>query len=113
MSEYLQIVDSKVEKRCGSVDIRNDPYRSFKNIHSKATLALYKECTVLEGDFGMSMIMGKNLTDDDFPVFENIKEITGSILIYQVNGLTSLGKMFPNLRIIGGHSLIMNYALVI
>ena len=61
----------------------------------------------------MSMIMGKNLTDKDFPIFDNIREITGSMLIYQVNGLTSLGKMFPNLRIIGGHSLIMNYALVI
>lgn len=27
--------------------------------------------------------------------------------------MTSLGKMFPNLRVIGGHSLIMNYALVV
>ncbi|KAI6214772.1 Protein kinase domain containing protein [Aphelenchoides besseyi] len=29
------------------------------------------------------------------------------------SGLTSLGRIFPNLRIIGGDSLIMNYALVI
>lgn len=29
------------------------------------------------------------------------------------SGLFSLGKIFPNLRVIGGNPLIMNYALII
>lgn len=66
------------------------------------------------------------IEDEHFPVFENLREITGSLLVYSVKyiiflaikklffrGLTSLGKCFPNLRVLGGHSLIMNYALVI
>ncbi|KAE9552632.1 hypothetical protein FO519_004145 [Halicephalobus sp. NKZ332] len=61
----------------------------------------------------MSMMLSENNTDEQFPVFENLREITGSVLIFGVRGLTTLGRIFPSLRIIGGQSLIMNYALVI
>ena len=83
-----------------------------RNIHTSSRFR-YKECTILEGDFTISMITQLNVTNDMFPVFTNLREITGSILVFQIRGLESLGAMFPNLRIIGGHSLIMNYALVI
>uniref|UniRef100_A0AC34Q5S6 Receptor protein-tyrosine kinase n=1 Tax=Panagrolaimus sp. JU765 TaxID=591449 RepID=A0AC34Q5S6_9BILA len=105
--------ETRVEKRCGSIDIRNEPNAGFFRRNSSSTYSLYKDCTILDGDFTMSMIIRKNYTDDEFPVFNELREITGCILIFQVNGLTTLGKMFPNLRVIGGHSLIMNYALVI
>nr|CAD2140949.1 unnamed protein product [Meloidogyne enterolobii] len=109
------------EVRCGSVDIRNDPRNAFhqprRNMKTdedgKERKLKYRECTILEGDFTISMITRSNLTDDLFPVFENLREITGSILVFQIRGLTSLGRIFPNLRVIGGHSLIMNYALVV
>jgi len=61
----------------------------------------------------MSMMTSENNTDDQFPVFQGLREITGSVLIFSIHGLTTLGKIFPNLRIIGGQSLVMNYALVI
>uniref|UniRef100_A0A914L2Q9 Fibronectin type-III domain-containing protein n=1 Tax=Meloidogyne incognita TaxID=6306 RepID=A0A914L2Q9_MELIC len=104
-----------------SVDIRNDPRNAFhqprRNMKTdedgKERKLKYRECTILEGDFTISMITRSNLTDDLFPVFENLREITGSILVFQIRGLTSLGRIFPNLRVIGGHSLIMNYALVV
>ena len=61
----------------------------------------------------MSMMTGEKNTDDQFPVFQDLREITGSVLIFSIHGLTNLGIIFPNLRIIGGQSLVMNYALVI
>uniref|UniRef100_A0A915DPI3 Receptor L-domain domain-containing protein n=1 Tax=Ditylenchus dipsaci TaxID=166011 RepID=A0A915DPI3_9BILA len=81
------------EKRCGSVDIRNSPRMAFqpKQTSDKSVpnaLLYYKECTILEGDFTISMITSSNVTNEEYPVFEK-------------------------LRVIGGHSLIMNYALVV
>uniref|UniRef100_A0A915NCV8 Receptor L-domain domain-containing protein n=1 Tax=Meloidogyne javanica TaxID=6303 RepID=A0A915NCV8_MELJA len=117
---YTNVYLMENEVRCGSVDIRNDPRNAFhqprRNMKTdedgKERKLKYRECTILEGDFTISMITRSNLTDDLFPVFENLREITGSILVFQIRGLTSLGRIFPNLRVIGGHSLIMNYALV-
>uniref|UniRef100_A0A914GXM6 receptor protein-tyrosine kinase n=1 Tax=Globodera rostochiensis TaxID=31243 RepID=A0A914GXM6_GLORO len=101
------------ETRCGTIDIRNHPKSAFQPRYQTDRWLKYKECTILEGDFTISMITQPNITDNDFPVFEKLREITGSILVFQIRGLKSLGRMFPNLRVIGGHSLIMNYALVI
>ncbi|KAL3114369.1 hypothetical protein niasHT_013659 [Heterodera trifolii] len=101
------------ETRCGTIDIRNHPKSAFQPRYQTDRWLKYKECTILEGDFTISMITQPNITDSDFPVFEKLREITGSILVFQIRGLKSLGRMFPNLRVIGGHSLIMNYALVI
>ncbi|KAE9548241.1 hypothetical protein FO519_008549 [Halicephalobus sp. NKZ332] len=103
----------RVEQRCDSIDLRNKPHEAFKNEGSQSNWRIYKNCTILDGDFTMSMMLSEHNTDEQFPVFENLREITGSVLIFGVRGLTTLGRIFPNLRIIGGQSLIMNYALVI
>ncbi|KAI1731772.1 receptor L domain-containing protein [Ditylenchus destructor] len=108
-----QVISIRNETRCGSIDIRNNPRMAFQPKHLSKTWLRYRDCTIMEGDFTLSMITQSNITDDMFPVFENLREITGSILVFQIKGLLSLGRMFPNLRVIGGHSLIMNYALVI
>ena len=42
-------------------------------------------CTVLEGSFLMSMVASDdNVTQKDFPCYENLREITGSVLIFHV-----------------------------
>uniref|UniRef100_A0A7E4UYN0 receptor protein-tyrosine kinase n=1 Tax=Panagrellus redivivus TaxID=6233 RepID=A0A7E4UYN0_PANRE len=103
------------DERCGPIDIRNSPDRFFGPRGSSVSKLQLLRCVILDGDITISMIFGENVTYKitDFPVFKRLREITGSVLVYQVKGLTTLGHMFPNLRIIGGHSLIMNYALVI
>lgn len=42
-----------------------------------------------------------------------LREITGFLVIYDLTGLDSLSKLFPNLTVIRGRSLISNFALVI
>ena len=93
--------------------MRNSPKQGYKPLAVKDGWEVFFECTILDGDVTISMMTGENITDDQFPVFSHLREITGSVLVYNVKGLTNLGRIFPNLRIIGGHSLIMNYALVI
>ncbi|KAI1697236.1 protein tyrosine kinase domain-containing protein [Ditylenchus destructor] len=105
LANIQQTSSARNETRCGSIDIRNNPRMAFQPKH--------RDCTIMEGDLALSLITQDDVTDYMFPVFENLREITGSMLVFEVNGLLSLGRMFPNLRVIGGHSLIMNYALVI
>lgn len=45
--------------------------------------------------------------------FPELEEVTGYFLIYQVPGLLSLGKMFPNLKIVRGMEVISNYAFIL
>lgn len=60
----------------------------------------------------ISLIDKYNETDYDLE-FPELTEITDYLLLYRVNGLKSLIKLFPNLRIIRGNSLIKDYALII
>uniref|UniRef100_A0A914VMH7 receptor protein-tyrosine kinase n=1 Tax=Plectus sambesii TaxID=2011161 RepID=A0A914VMH7_9BILA len=109
-------IEAVEEFRCGSFDIRNQPTFAHQRKDSTAPMnhgERYRNCTVIEGDFSLSMITNANVTEDEFPVFESLVEITGYLLVFQVRGLKSLSKMFPNLRVIGGQSLVMNYALIV
>jgi hypothetical protein len=45
--------------------------------------------------------------------FPELREITHYLLLYRVSGLRSLGKLFPNLTVIRGETLFLNYALVV
>lgn len=45
--------------------------------------------------------------------FPELTEITDYLLLYRVNGLRTLGQLFPNLAVIRGQSLFFTYALVI
>ncbi|CAB3401307.1 unnamed protein product [Caenorhabditis bovis] len=63
----------------------------------------------------MTLIYSTNVTfkREDFLVFEHVREITGSLLVFEVSGLKSLSWILPNLRVIGGKSLVQHYSLVI
>jgi hypothetical protein len=69
------------------VDIRNQPKLAHQRSDSATAMDIghkYRKCTVMEGDFSLSMITNVNVTEDEFPVFENLLEITGYLLVYQV-----------------------------
>jgi hypothetical protein len=38
----------------------------------------------VEGDFSLSMITEEGIRDDMFPVFKNLREITGALLVFQI-----------------------------
>ncbi|OXU24559.1 hypothetical protein TSAR_005271 [Trichomalopsis sarcophagae] len=44
--------------------------------------------------------------------YPDLVEITGYFMVYRVQGLQSLGHLFPNLAVIRGHLLFLNYAFV-
>lgn len=54
-----------------------------------------------------------NENDYEGMEFPLLTEITDFLLLYRANGLKTLIKLFPNLRVIRGNYLIRDYALVI
>jgi insulin receptor len=67
----------------------------------------------VEGFVRVVLIDRANESEYDKFSFPELREITGYLLIYRVTGLTSLGRMFPNLTVIRGNSLFVDYALVV
>ncbi|XP_055327050.1 insulin-like receptor [Sitodiplosis mosellana] len=88
---------------CSSKDIRN----SVKNFNQ------LNGCRVIEGFVMITLIDRYNETDYDNLEFPLLTEITEFLLVYRVNGLKSLGKLFPNLRTIRGNVLIHDFSFVI
>lgn len=54
-----------------------------------------------------------NETDFDLHALPELREITEYLTLYRVVGLRNVGQIFPNLSVIRGESLFMDYALVI
>lgn len=88
---------------CGSKDIRN----AVRNLNE------LRGCRVIEGFLMITLIDKYNETDYDGMVFPELTEITDFVLLYRVNGLKSVGKLFPNLRIIRGNNLVHDFSFVV
>lgn len=85
------------------MDIRNT-VQSFSQLNN---------CRVIEGFLQIVLMDWTNESDFANLTFPKLREITGYLLLYRVNGLTTLATLFPNLSVIRGHDLFMNYALVV
>lgn len=88
---------------CTSKDVRNW-VSSFKEL---------KGCRIIEGFLMITLIDKYNEADYEGLEFPELTEVTDFVLFYRVNGLKSLGKLFPNLRVIRGNQLIKDFSLVV
>lgn len=88
---------------CQSKDIRNKPDH----------LSLLKGCRVIEGFLIISLMDEQNDTNFTKYEFPELVEIVDFFLLYRVNGLPSLSKLFPNLRVIRGNALVWDYSFIV
>uniref|UniRef100_A0AAU0MVQ7 receptor protein-tyrosine kinase n=1 Tax=Gecarcinus lateralis TaxID=6769 RepID=A0AAU0MVQ7_GECLA len=82
-------------------------------INSLEKLNGLKNCKIVEGSieiFRIKFVSKENEQEWSFP---DLVEITDFLLVYHVEGLTSLGQLFPNLTVIRGMKLLERYSLVI
>ncbi|CAK9806830.1 Insulin-like receptor [Anthophora plagiata] len=88
---------------CQSIDIRN----------SATGFGIMKGCRVIEGF--LQIVLMENNSEKDFQPysFPELREITGYLLLYRVNGLKSLSNLFPNLEVIRGNILLTDYAFMV
>ncbi|XP_011864735.1 PREDICTED: insulin-like receptor isoform X2 [Vollenhovia emeryi] len=87
---------------CQSIDIRN----------SVSQFSKLEGCRVVEGFIQILLIDRAEQSAYANLSFPDLVEITGYLILYRVNGLRAVGHLFPNLTVIRGHSLFINYALV-
>ncbi|KAK7075324.1 Insulin-like growth factor 1 receptor, partial [Halocaridina rubra] len=78
-------------------------------------LELLRGCEIIEGSLEIILIESKEDISGEWEKysFPELVQITGFLLIYRVDGLVSLGHLFPNLAVIRGTILHQRYALVI
>ncbi|XP_055689522.1 insulin-like receptor isoform X2 [Lutzomyia longipalpis] len=90
---------------CQSMDIRNSP----------SQLERLRNCRVIEGFLQILLIDRLKGSDKAFEnyTFPLLTEITNYLMLYRVNGLKTLRKLFPNLTVIRGNQLFVNYALIV
>lgn len=61
----------------------------------------------------ITLIDKYNETDYDGLEFPELTEVTDFVLLYRVNGLKSVGRLFPNLRMIRGNNLVHDFSFVV
>lgn len=88
---------------CQSIDIRNSVDTFKKRLSG---------CQVVEGFVQILLIDHADESHFANLSFPDLREITGYLLMYRVNGLRTLSNLFPNLSVIRGNILFLNYALV-
>lgn len=77
------------------MDIRNK-LEAFKQLN---------DCHVIEGSLQILLFDTVNETEFATISFPHLTEITDYLLLFRVNGLKSLGQLFPNLAVIRGENL--------
>lgn len=93
---------SAVNRVCQSIDVRNTP-EELKSLNG---------CVVVEGFVQIMLIEEPQPSAFDNYTFPLLTEITEFLLLFRVNGLKTLSKLFPNLMVIRGNKLFHNYAIV-
>ncbi|XP_045482514.1 insulin-like receptor isoform X2 [Harmonia axyridis] len=88
---------------CKSVDIRN----------SLETFERLRGCRVVEGFVQILLFDNVNKTLLSNISFPELMEITDYLLLYRVNGLRSVGQLFPNLTVIRGQNSFYKYSLIV
>ncbi|XP_035220524.1 insulin-like peptide receptor [Stegodyphus dumicola] len=88
---------------CSNIDIRNNVSFFHK----------LENCSVVEGSVQILLIDTAGSKDFENISFPKLQEITGYLILYRVQGIQSLSKLFPNLAVIRGDVLFHNYAFVL
>lgn len=70
-------------------------------------------CTVIVGSLRIVLMEKATISDYQNISFPELTEITGFFLVYRVKGLTSLGKLFPNLSVIRGQTFIADFSFIL
>ncbi|KAF6205305.1 hypothetical protein GE061_019475 [Apolygus lucorum] len=88
---------------CKSMDVRN------KVEHFN----VLKNCTVIEGF--LQVVLIDNARDSDYVnlSFPLLREVTDYVIFFRVDGLKSIASLFPNLSVIRGENLAMDYAFIV
>ncbi|XP_011188402.1 insulin receptor [Zeugodacus cucurbitae] len=91
---------------CRSIDVRND-CDSLKQLHN---------CTIIRGFLWIVLTSPVHYKTKELCNYENytfplLREITDYLIFHEVRGLRSIRNLFPNLAVIRGRRLFLNYAL--
>ncbi|XP_074094296.1 insulin-like receptor isoform X1 [Cotesia typhae] len=88
---------------CQSIDIRN----------RVSNFEILRDCEVIEGFLQIVLIDNNKESDFEGLSFPKLREITSYLLLYRISNLRTLQNLFPNLEVIRGDKLILDYSFMI
>ncbi|KOB71751.1 Insulin receptor [Operophtera brumata] len=95
---YISIASSQILRQYRNTTIDNQGICRSKVCATLSMFqAYYKDCIVVLGTLRLALL----------------EKATKFLVVYRIEGLTSLGRLFPNLARIRGEKLLNNYALII
>lgn len=94
-------IEEKICRR--SVDIRN----------TIGQFDVLRGCSVVEGSVQILLFDSVNESLFSNITFPELREITDYLMLYRVNGLRSIGHLFPNLAVIRGQKTFFGYSFVV
>lgn len=99
----VPIIHAKLHA-CRNVFIMNDVDEFEKNLRG---------CNIIIGF--LKIVLIENVVTADYAniSFPELTDIRGYLLLYRVYGLTTLEYLFPNLRVIRGNSLMLDYSFIL
>ncbi|KAH8876014.1 molluscan insulin-related peptide(s) receptor [Schistosoma japonicum] len=78
------------------------------DVRHSSSLTKLSRCTVIEGD--LFIVFTRIPRDASLPF---LKEVTGSLLVYDTEGPEDLSILLPNLTLVRGQTLVFGYSVVI
>lgn len=75
-------------------------------------MEILRGCRVIEG-FLVITLIETNSSEFENLTFPELEEITDFFALYHVRGIRSLAKIFPNLRVIRGNTLVTDNAFIV
>jgi hypothetical protein len=105
MSLLLSFALKPVEatKICPSMSIKSDMSR----------LKILQDCTIIEGYLIIAAMPNDPPVDAGNYTFPLLREVTDFVLLYQAKEIVDLDHIFPNLSVIRGNKLVLDFALII
>lgn len=83
------------------------------DIWNVSDMDLLRNCSVVDGFVRLLHFENVSAAVYENYQFPELVEITNYLVMYRVYNLTSIGKLFPNLAVIGGWTLFKHYSLVL
>lgn len=88
--------------------------------HIRNTIASFDQlrgCNIINGPLTIALVSNRERpyepADFENVSFPELREITDYLILFRVQGLSTLSKLFPNLAVIRGKELVNEYAFVI
>ena len=87
---------------------------TFQVGNKVSSMKWLEQCSIIEGNLEIKWLYS-NISPQNFSgvSFPKLEEITGYLMLFRVDGLSTIGQLFPNLRVIRAQEEFFDFGIVL